>query len=172
MNKNLLLLRFLKSVKNSFSFNLHLIEEAENLSKAYEQSLKTVQDNYLNEDQNVKSFSSKEALLIAIRNNFIQSYPKPVADSLIKEYSVSVEKNLDIIFSFEEKFNLAKEKLHKEYLELNKVLGFNLVSLLEENIFIIGSTGVNKIFILENFNKHNSSLALINDIIFILEQNC
>lgn len=169
MNKNKILFNFLKSV--NFSFNLLLIEEADNLVKDYNASTNILQRLFLAENEPVSSFKNKEEMIVAIKNNFFESFPKPIADSLIEANLPLIEKSVNCVFDFEQNFALVKEKLNKEYQELNKVLKFNLLDIVEDSAFDFGSGGICREAILKNFNKNTSAKVLFDNILFILEKN-
>lgn len=168
MNKNKILFNFLKSV--NFSFNLLLIEEADNLVKDYNASTNILQILFLNECEAISSFNSKEEMIIAIKNNFFESFPKPIASSLIEANLPLIEKSVNSVFDFEQNFNLVKEKLNKEYKELNKVLKFQLLDIIEDSAFDFGSGGICRETILKSFNKNNSAKMLFDNILFVLEK--
>lgn len=169
MNKNKILFNFLKSV--NFSFNLLLIEEADNLVKDYNASTNILQRLFLKENEPIYSFKNKEEMIVAIKNNFFESFPKPIADSLIEANLPLIEKSANCVFDFEQNFALVKEKLNKEYQELNKVLGFQLLDIVEDSAFDFGSGGISRETILKNFNKNSSAKMLFDNILFILEKN-
>jgi|688.fasta_scaffold514784_1 hypothetical protein len=174
MNKNLLLLNFLRSLREKIQPNITepLSEELDRLYIAYKESSNFIKINFLNENQTVNTFKSREELIGAITNNISTSYQSNLADAIIEQNIVSIESNVDVIISFQEKFSVVKEKLDREYIEITNSLGFNLVDLLEEiDETEFDKSKINKNTILENFNKNNSFLALLNDIIFYLEIN-
>lgn len=172
MNANKILNRFLSDAKSKFSFNIVLVEEIFNLEKEYNTSVSIIQGSFLTKEQ-TESFNSysKDALLIIIRNNFIESYPKPIADALIKSNISFIEKHLDIIFSFEEKFNNLKEELSKEGQKFNNFIGFDLLTVLEDKVFQYGHSGLNKESILKQYNKYNSTQVLLTNILLVLENS-